>query len=91
MGGIISTIMGWFTGTPDEDNPTSVDIEKYHEIERREAEAKRREEEALRKVLEAQKREAKAPEGRRRSLDAGETSPERVATGQVLSRERDST
>ena len=71
VGAVVWALVGFFTGTPDEYNPTSANIEKHHEMERLTLEmkeraetdatdAKRRVEESARREAEAKKREEEA-------------------------------
>ena len=83
MGGLVSTVMGWFTGSPDEYNPTNAKIEEYHEKERKALEMKEKAEtdaaDAQRRVEESAKREAEAKEREEEALRREKEAREREA------------
>ena len=89
MGGMISTIMGWFRGSPDEYNPTNATIEEHLENERKANEAKEKAEadaaDAQRRAEESAKREAEAREREEEALRREKEAREREAD--ILKRE----
>ena len=91
MGGTISTVMGWFTGSPDEYNPTNANIEEYHEMERHALEMKEKGEtdsaDAQRQVEESAQREAEAKKWEEEALQMEIEAREREAY--ILKREEE--
>ena len=81
--------MGWFTGSPDEYNPTNATIEEHHENERKAHEAKEKAEadaaDAQRRAEESARREAEAKEREEEALRREKEAREREAD--ILKRE----
>ena len=91
MGGMLSTAMGWFTGSPDPYNSTNANIEEYHELERKALEMKEKTEadaaDAERRVEESAQREAEAKEREEEALQREIEAKEREAY--ILKREEE--
>jgi hypothetical protein len=91
MGGMNSSVMGRFTGSPNEYNATNANIEECHEMARKALEMKEKAEadaaDAQGRVEESAKREADAKEREKEALQRKKEAREREAN--ILKREEE--